>query len=94
MKKEYFACTCNSPEHHFVFNWDYDCEEAYLQIYLHNHKNIVKRLLVAVKYILGYKSRYGHWDSVILSYNDIARLATFFHQQKVRIFNEKNSHQI
>jgi hypothetical protein len=79
MKYDYFECDCQSPEHRLVFidtNDEYYKNEprVYTEVYLNNYRGFFKRILVAIKYILGYKCRYGHFDNFELNSNDINRL--------------------
>jgi hypothetical protein len=67
MTAEIFECSCYSDEHHLIFKYDENSfgdgeSELYTTIYLNQYRNIFKRILVAVKYIFGYRCKYGHWD--------------------------------
>ena len=84
---EYFQCECHSPEHHFIFSDMCDINDSYedsgpwLHIYL---KTDVwyKRIFIALKYIFGYKSKYGHFDEIILKQNDLEKLKNLLNQKK------------
>lgn len=54
-------CECHSVEHQVVFRYDDEDDEVYMNIYL-NKPSFLKRL----KYLFGYKCRFGHWDEVII----------------------------
>jgi len=63
-------CECNSTEHQIVFNKiddDSDDKQIYCHIYLSDYPNFFKRVIIGIKYIFGYKCKYGHWDEFILS---------------------------
>lgn len=64
-------CDCGSAEHQIIIHMDKDCSECYREVILRPHlitcRNVFKRIFVAVKYICGYKSKYGAWDSIIVS---------------------------
>ena len=70
----YFDCVCGSSEHTLRFILNEDEKEMYTSIFLNQYRNIFKRIWVALKYILGYKCRYGHWDNWILDINDVHKL--------------------
>lgn len=72
----YFDCVCHSLDHtiHFQIYEDEEDIELYLQVQLINYRNIFKRIIVAIKYIFGYKCRYGHWDCWTLRNQDSSRL--------------------
>ncbi len=70
---EVLICACNSSEHQLVIHFlDYNGEipnykEVVISPHLVTYRNIFKRIRVAIKYIFGYKSKYGHWDSIIIN---------------------------
>lgn len=76
---EIFICECHSLEHIFVFsdmcdiNGSYDESGPYIHIFLKEHV-WYKRILTAIKYIFGFKTKYGHYDEIILKPKDIIRL--------------------
>jgi len=72
--EEFFLCKCYSSEHQFTFHYNEEENEIYVSIHLILHKNIFKRIWVAIKYIFGYTSKFGDWDEFILNYNDRDRL--------------------
>jgi hypothetical protein len=74
---EYFDCICHSPEHtlRFVLDLDTDDPIIYTEIFLNQYRPWYKRIWVAIKYIFGYKCKYGHWDSWELKIEDAKRLA-------------------
>ena len=78
---EYFECDCHSHEHTLRLSIVYDKEvpdcEIYAHIFLNTYDNILKRIWTAIKYIFGYKCRYGHWDEWIISRDDAKRLRDF-----------------
>ena len=73
-KTEYFECACASNEHTLVFNLDVEDKELYTSVFLHDYRSFFARCWVAIKYIFGYKCKYGHWDCTILKGKDIPRL--------------------
>jgi len=64
-------CDCSSPEHQILIYKDKDFSDNYrevsMEIHLVTHRNFFKRLWVGLKYAFGYKCRYGHWDSIVIS---------------------------
>ena len=68
-KTEYFDCICTSIEHtiRFVLSFYEDDPEIHLEVYLNQYRNVFKRMWTAIKYIFGYKCKYGHWDCWELS---------------------------
>jgi hypothetical protein len=78
-KPEIFICECHSTEHQIVFYFD---EDDYLGrvhsiVYVHinlNKKKFWERLLYGIKYIFGYRCRFGAFDEFILNPDDADRL--------------------
>lgn len=62
---EIFICECNTPEHQFLLTSDEDY--IYLTSYLSPYLGFFQRLVLGMKYIFGYKSKYGAFDTIILS---------------------------
>jgi hypothetical protein len=71
---EFFECSCGSDEHTLRFVLNLDEKEIYTSVFLNDYRNIFKRVWTALKYICGYKSRYGHWDCFNLRPEDADRL--------------------
>lgn len=65
MENEIFICECNSPEHQFIISYDEDY--FYLTPFLSPYLNFFERCFLSIKYIFGYKSKNGAFDSVIIS---------------------------
>lgn len=59
-------CPCNHPEHHIIYSMLDDEPEVYLHVQLINGK-WYERVWKGLKYIFGYKCRFGHFDEFILS---------------------------
>lgn len=82
MKPEYFTCQCNSPEHTLRFVLDKEDNEIYTEVYLNQHNNFFKRCWIALKYVFGYTSKYGHWDCFILKNEEAGRLKHLLNKLK------------
>jgi hypothetical protein len=76
LEKHHFDCSCFSDEHTFTFVIDPDDGELYLSVFLSQYRGFFGRVVEAVKYVFGYTSKYGHWDTTILNRDDTVRLAT------------------
>jgi hypothetical protein len=57
-------CDCSSHEHQIIIEHDNDDNLIYCYIHLTN-RNFWGRLKAGIKYIFGYKSKYGQWDEFI-----------------------------
>ncbi len=70
----FFECACGSDEHVLRFTLDKQEREIYTSIFLNQYRPLWKRIFVAFGYVLGYKCKYGHWDSWIMREEDVQRL--------------------
>lgn len=61
-------------EHQLIFSYFPEDNEVYMAVHLIPEYNIWKRIWTAIKYIFGYKSRYGHFDEFIFDKSDADRL--------------------
>lgn len=68
---EYLECSCSTPEHTVRFARDEDF--LYMTFFL-EHAPWYGRLWNAVRYVMGYKCRYGHFDEVVLGREEVGRL--------------------
>lgn len=60
-------CSCHSTEHQIVFFKSDTYPEVYMQVHLIK-RSFWQRLKYAIKYVLGYKSKYGAWDEFVLDH--------------------------
>ena len=65
--KNIMVCECSSVEHQIVFSKFDDEKTIYCSIHLTSNKNFFKRVITGVKYIFGYKCKFGQWDEFLLS---------------------------
>ncbi|MGA1842993.1 MAG: hypothetical protein ACMUIS_00335 [bacterium] len=70
----YFECKCGSDEHTLRFTLDKNDKEIYTSVFLNQYRNVFKRIFVAIKYIFGYKCKYGHWDCWLMRDEDAQNL--------------------
>ena len=84
---EILLCECFSTEHQIIFSYIEDEEynkdnnvlpayfgEVFMHIHLYSRKGFFSKLKYAIKYIFGYKCKYGAWEEMILSLDDIEKL--------------------
>jgi len=80
---EIMICDCNSIEHQAKFYyWKEDNYDVLgILIHLMTHRSIFKRIWYAIKYIFGYKSRFGAWDEFLMSENNRDDLKKFLNEK-------------
>ena len=80
MERKIFICQCQSLEHQVGFWYDEEDDYLYCEPHLKTHRNFFKRLWVALKYVFGFRSRYGHWDSTIFEKEDMKKLRDYLNK--------------
>ena len=63
MDRKLFVCDCWSLEHQVVFEKIEGDEDIYINIHL-SSLPFFDRLILGVKYIFGYKCKWGNWESM------------------------------
>ena len=74
LKPQYFECDCHSSEHTLRFAWDDEDNSIYTTVFLSQYHRFFKRVWMALKYMFGHQSRYGHFDCFIMQPEDAERL--------------------
>ena len=52
-------------------------ELCWVEVQLHQWRPLWKRIYVAIRYVLGYESRYGHWDCSTIDLKEGRKLRNF-----------------
>ena len=78
MEANYFKCACHSDEHTLTIYHDTEDNELYVHVFLNDYDRWYIRVWKAVKYVFGYKSKYGHWDEIVLNKVEINKLKDLF----------------
>lgn len=75
MIKEFFICQCNNTEHQLVFKYfENDIGgDVYVEVHL-VPDSFWNRIKNAIKYIFGYRSKYGDFDEFIFKKEDANKL--------------------
>ena len=87
-KHDVLICSCHSTEHQILLLAD----NSYPEVYVHFHLirgSFWYRLKYAIKYIFGYKCRYGAWDEFILDHTHVEKL-----KQVINHLEDENLHTI
>ena len=77
MTNEILICQCHNTEHQLVISYFEDdvCDkQLYLSVHLVPEYNIWRRIKNAIKYIFGYRSKYGCFDEFIFNEKDADKL--------------------
>lgn len=70
LKTEFFECQCCSDEHTLKFTVDEEDGTIYTSVYLNDFYPWYYRIWIAIKYVFGYKSKFGAWDTTLLRTED------------------------
>ena len=90
LKREIFVCQCGSLEHLYSFWYDEDYNEMWFEPHLVKQPWHL-RIWFGIKYIFGYTTKYGDWDSVIIDVNDMEKLKKLFDKSiKLEKIRKKN----
>lgn len=81
-RTEFFECICATEEHTIRFKLDTDDTELYASVFLNQYRGFFGRLWIAIKYLFGYKCKYGHWDCTELRPEDADRLIALLQEYK------------
>lgn len=67
-ERHYIECACDSPEHLLrIAYFSDEPDEIYLDTPLNFNYSFFKRIWLAIKYIFGYRSRYGFYQEFVLT---------------------------
>ena len=87
-ERDVIFCSCGSAEHQLLVWHNNEFSDEYrdvvLQPHLVTHENIFKRIVVAIRYVFGHRSKYGHWDSIIVdstNYLPLKRAVEFIEEK-------------
>lgn len=79
-KQQVFVCECQSLGHVYSFWFDPEEGELWWHVTLPNHKNALQRIWRALGYIVGKRPRFGDYDGMIVSPDDLGKLKETFDQ--------------
>jgi hypothetical protein len=85
VSNEAFFCDCFSDEHVVRLVYCPDDHPVYRDLYLSvflAERGFWKRLWSGIKYILGYKCKYGHWDEFIVPRRELGRIIDILQRAK------------
>lgn len=71
METHVILCACHSDEHQLIYRYDPEDKEIYTSVYLHQYRGFWKRVWVGIRYMFGYQSKYGAWDSIHMGRDQI-----------------------
>lgn len=66
--EDFITCECYKPEHLIKLSFDSEVGELYAQVFLEEYP-WHKRVWIGIKYIFGYKSRFGHFTEIVVHKN-------------------------
>ena len=93
-KEDILICSCHSTDHQIVLLYDEDINESgksYPMCYAHvllNKKPFWGRLKHGIKYIFGYKCKYGAFDEFIFNPDDAYKIQRLANYLKSELDNE------
>lgn len=70
----YFSCDCSTDEHTIRFTFDSHDGDLFVAVHLQPQYRWYQRIAAAIKYICGYRSKYGEFDTTLIRKEDAGRL--------------------
>lgn len=70
----YIECECNSDEHVLRYTFDLEDKIIYTSVFLRHWRPWYQRVWIAIKYIFGYKCKYGHFDCTSMGPDEVEQL--------------------
>lgn len=73
IEQKILICQCQNPEHQLIVARDED-KQVYFLIHLVPDRTFFNRVINGIKYIFGYRSKYGEFDEFLLAEQDKTKL--------------------
>lgn len=70
----FIECECGSDEHTLRYTIDAENKTIYTSVFLRHWQPWYKRVWIAIKYIFGYRCKYGHFDCTLMGPEQIDQL--------------------
>ena len=83
MKEKFVICSCGNIEHQMMLGYDpsdTDFQEMWTEVHLTQTRNFFQRVVAAVKYISGHRSRYGDWDCILIDKQKAVEIRDFINE--------------
>jgi hypothetical protein len=92
-KNELFVCDCSDISHNMIFQlWDWGDEapDLNVNVALNHYLPFHKRIWLAIRYVFGFQSRFGHYDTITIRREDLSRLRAILdeYEKKTDEFND------
>ncbi len=72
------TCGCGQPNHMMVISHDHSDDETHIVVMLNVEDPWYRRAWLAVRYVLGWKSDFGHYGEIVLERDDLRMLGAMF----------------
>ncbi len=76
------VCECGLSEHQFLlalYEWG-DEVEVFMEPHLATYQNFFERVKTAIRYVFGYRCKYGEWDCVELGEKQLQQMLDFIYK--------------
>jgi len=86
-ERELIICECGLTEHQFLlalYEWE-DEVEVYMEPHLATYRNFFERVWAAIRYVFGYRCKYGEFDCVVLGEGQLQQMLNFIYTASARI---------
>lgn len=77
--KEFVLCSCNHSDHLLIMNLNEEGDFVDCTIEVHlSPLPFYQRLIRAIKYVFGYRSRYGDFEDIVIDRERALQIRNFF----------------
>lgn len=81
IQTEYFECACHDNEHLLIINYDPEYGDIWVDVHLKNYPWYM-RLWIAIKYIFGYKTKYGCFSTWMMNNKDAQKMIDLINKKE------------
>ena len=75
VQETWIHCDCHDPEHSIRFTHDKVEHSLSMDIHLTDYPGFLGRLWKGIRYIFGYRCRYGNWDCISINRESAAKIS-------------------
>jgi len=88
-----FLCSCSSPEHQLFLSFDdeYPWNDSVSITFHLASRPWYKRIWAATRYVFGYKCQFGHFDELLLEYDQVEEMRDSLNKCLVHMLNVKEN---
>jgi len=91
MTSAFIECECHSDEHVLRYTIDAEDRVIYTSVFLKHWQSWYVRVWIAIKYVFGYKCKYGHFDCTLMGPDQVRQLRKVIYDYEDICLHEKGA---